>query len=374
MAEEEDTRNKVELGTGNGTIDDQASGEQKPKPNPVERVVSVRRLAANRPGLGAPNIIPSLANAWGMVPFNETFWIAGNRTGDVPIVDGRGVASTGPVASGAIHLEPGITGVAATGAADTDTMFQIHRQTDCRAAQLLFSSEEGRIFATNTNLSTTKGFVVIDRSTAGANYKGLAVLSAQSGSHGRTSPLILAADFHNARIDVFDENFKLVSNVSFDISKSLPAGFAPFNVATFDDMVVVAFAKQDAKKEDAVAGRGLGFVATFDVTGKLLALAKGSELNAPWGMAVSCNFGPARNALLVGNFGDGHITVFDLRTMTSRGQLETQRGKPVAIEGLWDLNFGADVRNARPNELFFTAGPNDEKDGLFGVITAASEK
>src|SRR5512146_2413826 len=107
MAEEEDTRNKVELGTGNGTIDDQASGEQKPKPNPVERVVSVSRLAANRPGRGAPNIIPSLANAWGMVPFNETFWIAGNRTGDVPIVDGRGVASTGPVASGAIHLEPG---------------------------------------------------------------------------------------------------------------------------------------------------------------------------------------------------------------------------------------------------------------------------
>lgn len=369
---DEDTRNKVELGTSNGTTDDQATGDQNAKPNPVERVVTVTKLASDQKGV-APNLVPSLVNAWGMAVLNQNFWIAANGTGDVPILNGKGVPSAGPPASGAIHLEKGITGVTETGAGPDDDAFQIHTQTDCRPAQLVFVSETGRIFATNTELSTTQGFLVADFSKEKANFKGVAMLETDRG------PLILAADFRNARIVVLDSDFKQVSSPSFDIAKSLPAGpkgarFAPFNVMTTNDRVFIAFALQDEKKQDAVAGKGLGFVAELDKTGHLIALAKGPELNAPWGMVVTCNFAPARNALLVGNFGDGRITALDLHTMISRGQLETEKGKPVMIDGLWDLNFGVGVQDARPNELFFTAGPDHEKHGLFGVIRAASEK
>jgi len=41
----------------------------------------------------------------------------------------------------------------------------------------------------------------------------------------------------------------------------------------------------------------------------------------------------------------------------------------LSIDGLWALNFGAGNANSGPyNTLFFTAGPNDEHDGLFGTL------
>ena len=46
-------------------------------------------------------------------------------------------------------------------------------------------------------------------------------------------------------------------------------------------------------------------------------------------------------------------------------------GTPIAIGGLWALSFGGDTtKNGLATELFFTAGANDEADGIFGKITA----
>jgi hypothetical protein len=39
------------------------------------------------------------------------------------------------------------------------------------------------------------------------------------------------------------------------------------------------------------------------------------------------------------------------------------------IDRLWALEFGNAGNNGDPGTLFFTAGPNDESDGLFGTIT-----
>ena len=44
-------------------------------------------------------------------------------------------------------------------------------------------------------------------------------------------------------------------------------------------------------------------------------------------------------------------------------------GNPIVIDGLWGLKFGTKVGS--PNTLFFTAGINGEKDGLFGSLTPA---
>ena len=42
----------------------------------------------------------------------------------------------------------------------------------------------------------------------------------------------------------------------------------------------------------------------------------------------------------------------------------------ITIDGLWALEFGNNGNAGHTNELFFTAGPNDESHGLFGKITA----
>jgi hypothetical protein len=77
--------------------------------------------------------------------------------------------------------------------------------------------------------------------------------------------------------------------------------------------------------------------------------------------------GQAMNAvvngkILIGNFGDGRINVFnnDGRLVD---QLEGVRGRPLAIEGWWTLTLGGG-RNSSPDTLYFSAGPNDETNGL----------
>ena len=77
-----------------------------------------------------------------------------------------------------------------------------------------------------------------------------------------------------------------------------------------------------------------------------------------------------RGLILIGNFGDGRINVFD-----SDGrfvdQLKDAHGKPLVIDGLWTLTLGGGAKSS-PDTLYFTAGPNGETDGLFGTITPVS--
>ncbi len=41
----------------------------------------------------------------------------------------------------------------------------------------------------------------------------------------------------------------------------------------------------------------------------------------------------------------------------------------VTIDGLWALVFGNSGSAGPYNALYFTAGPNGESDGIFGVLT-----
>jgi len=47
---------------------------------------------------------------------------------------------------------------------------------------------------------------------------------------------------------------------------------------------------------------------------------------------------------------------------------------PIVIEGLWALDFGkGNVMTGDTDALYFTSGPNDEEDGLFGYLEPAGE-
>jgi uncharacterized protein (TIGR03118 family) len=212
---------------------------------------------------------------------------------------------------------------------------------------------------------------VVNNAAEGAIYKGLA-LSADGDRY-----LLYATDFHNAKVDVFDGNFLPVSlDADAFIDTTIPSGFAPFGIQAINGVIFVTYAKQDDDQEDDVAGPGLGYVNAYDASGHLLQrVAERGKLNAPWGLALApANFGKFSNHLLVGNFGDGAIIAYDLnKHLPHPGtRLRQTDGSPIHIDGLWGISFGNGLEKQDTNALFFTAGPNDEANGLYGRIEAVA--
>jgi uncharacterized protein (TIGR03118 family) len=96
------------------------------------------------------------------------------------------------------------------------------------------------------------------------------------------------------------------------------------------------------------------------------------QLNSPWGLALApADFGQFSGDLLVGNFGDGSINVYDPNKGARLGQLRQANNQPIVIDGLWGLRFG-NGNAAKTNELLFSAGPDGESNGLLGKIVANS--
>jgi len=241
-------------------------------------------------------------------------------------------------------------------------------------ASFIFATEDGTLSAWAGGLTPNPNNAVIafDNSASGAVYKGLAY---GVNVHGF---FLFATNFNAGTVDVFGPNgpdgqFTLATTDGRFIDPDIPAGYAPFGIESIDGNLFVTYALQNAEKHDDVKGPGHGFIDIFDTDGHLLRrFASRGPLNSPWGMTrASFAFGRFSGQILIGNFGNGKINVFN-----SRGQfideLDRPNGKPLKIDGLWKLTLGGG-RASSPDTLYFTAGPNDEKDGLFGTITPASK-
>ncbi len=76
--------------------------------------------------------------------------------------------------------------------------------------------------------------------------------------------------------------------------------------------------------------------------------------------------------MLVGNFAFNfsEINAFDPVTGKFLGTLTDAGGNPILNQALWSLHFGNGGIGGDPNTLYFSAGINGEKDGLFGAIQA----
>lgn len=93
-------------------------------------------------------------------------------------------------------------------------------------------------------------------------------------------------------------------------------------------------------------------------------------LSAPYGLAIApASFGALAGALVVGNHGDGTVDFFDPTSGQFFGKLIDPAGNAWTIPGLWALKVGNGGTAGSPNEILFSAGPNDGLDGLFGEIT-----
>jgi len=318
-------------------------------------VYAVQNLVSDG-SIPASHIDPMLVNAWGLAASSTSpWWVADNGTNVSTLYDATGnprplIVSVPGAPTGTVFY--GGAGFVVTGAG---------------SARFIFAAEDGTISAWAPALGTQSKVVVPNASAPahGAIYKGLAVAQTPSGD------FLYAADFHNNHVDVFDAGFHPVPAAAF-IDPGLPARFAPFGIQTINGKIFVAYAKQDEDAEDEIAGDGFGFVSMFNSDGSFVArVASRDALNAPWGMAMApAHFGRFSDDLLVGNFGNGRINVFDGRTFEPKGHLKNTRGKAVVIDGLWGIGFGNGGAAGPVNVLYFAAGPHDESAGVFGRIDA----
>jgi uncharacterized protein (TIGR03118 family) len=308
-----------------------------------------------------------LKNPWGIAALSGgPAWVTNNHDHTSTVYDGTGLIQTTVVNIPAGANGPGdVTGIVASSSA---TDFQVTNGTTTAPARFIFVTESGSLAGWAPTVNATNAIVVYN-DTTGAIYKGLAL------ANNGTANFLYAADFHNNRIDVFDKTFAKVAVAGGFTDPTLPAGFAPFNIQAVTisgtTMLVVAYAKQDGTATEEVAGAGDGIVNTFDLNGTLLKhlIARGGQLNAPWGIAVApANFGSLSNALLVGNFGDGKINGFDAGTGAFIHAVSDANHNAIVTGGLWALWFGNGGRNQPTNTLYLAAGINGEVNGLFARI------
>jgi len=330
-------------------------------------------LVSDIPGLAA-HTDANLKNPWGTsVGPGSPIWVSDNHAGVTTLYDGAGnpqprvvgIPAPPSAGQGAVGAP---TGQAFNTFDPASQDFVISKNGSSGPAFFLFATEDGTIAGWNPNVDPAQAVIAVDRSTAtdsasdvGALYKGLALVTTPGGK------FIYASNFRFGTVDVFDSHFNLVNSFS---DPTVPTGFAPFGIHNIGGKLYVTYAKQGPGKEDDAARPGNGFVDVFAPNGDLLQrLVSGGKLDSPWAVTLApATFGAFGGDILVGNFGNGRINAYDPTTGEFQGELSSPGGGPITIDGLWGLRFAPATPGATANTMFFTAGLNDEADGLFGTI------
>ena len=332
-------------------------------------------LVANNDEYSALHIDPMLQNAWGLAfSSGGTAWVSSQAAHLSTVYDKEGATARPPVnipsPGGATGGNP--TGVVFSGST-TDFIL-----SNGQPARFIFVGLDGVLSAWNG--AAGNNAIRIPTNSPNSVYTGL-TLAANGGAN-----YLYAADFKAGKIAVWDKSFAPVTMAFKD--PFLPAGYSPFNIQVVGSWLYVMYAKV-APDGDEQAGQGLGYVSIFTTAGNFVKrFASKGTLNAPWGIAsapaaffadtdgdkddevskyMKSKNNTPQTLILVGNFGDGRINAY-----TTDGDFVGQlraHGRTMVIEGLWALSFPpATATTIDPNRLYFTAGPDDEADGLFGYI------
>ncbi len=319
-------------------------------------------LVADQPGVAA-SMDANLINPWGMSFGAATpLWVSDNGTSVTTLYQGAVHGSAVSIVPLVVKIPHGApTGQVFNGSGGFDV-----GKADA-SSLFMFASENGDISGWSPvappplSMMAHRGWL-----TPHAVYKGMAIATIGK------STFIYGANFRTGMIDVFDSTFHPVMLDGHFHDSDLPDGYAPFNIQDLGGQLYVSYAKQNGARHDDVAGPGHGFVDVFTTQGKMIRrLASRGMLNSPWGTAIApSGFGRFSGNLLVGNFGDGHINAYDVKTGDFQGTVQDATGAPIVIDGLWGLKFGNGTMGGT-DELLFTAGTGGEKHGLLGIIDAA---
>jgi uncharacterized protein (TIGR03118 family) len=348
-----------------------------------------------------------LINPWGISEApNGPFWLSNNNSGFSTLYDGSGVSQQPTVSIPTPGQPLGAAGTPTGTVFNNSNGFKVSNGSSSAAAVFLFATEDGTIVGWNPGVNPpgfapakagTYGILAVDNSgnnftqpdpnlQTGAVYKGLATATSANAifsADAASTSVLYAANFRSGQVEVYDTNFGRVTLPQGGFADAaLPSGYAPFNVQVLGGKLYVAYAVQNTAKHDDVGGLGNGVIDVFNLDGTpglangKVRLVTGGALDSPWGLSLApASFGNLSGALLVGNFKNGHINVFDAATGGSLGQLTDATGQPIQINGLWALHVGNGNGGGDPNSIYFTAGINREQDGLFGSLTptAAAE-
>jgi uncharacterized protein (TIGR03118 family) len=341
-----------------------------PQWTPVEAgSFSVTNLITNDQAINKAQITDSdLKNAWGISHSSTSpFWVSDNGTGLTTLytVDPTTNATARVTFNGGfVTIPPPGTGT------PTGQVFTNLSNPALNNNSFFFVSEDGTISGWRGSIGLGNTAEILQTASDANVYKGTTLVSVGGFNY------LLAANFRAGTIDVLKGDTSAPDLAGKFVDPNIPNGFAPFNVQVFGNKVYVTYALQDAAKHDDVKGPGNGFVTAFNLDGSLIGrVGSNGTLNSPWGMAIApTSFGSIAGDLLVGNFRDGHINIFDpTKVNPFIGQLDGTDGKPIVIDGLWALNVGNDGMAGSSQKVYFSAGPNDEAAGLFGVIQSVPE-
>jgi uncharacterized protein (TIGR03118 family) len=372
------------------------------------------RFVANKGKYKASMTEPGMINAWGIsnrpAGAGGHFWVTAKDTsfeyvGDVSASPDAALRRLHQDKLKMVTLPVGGKDKFATGTVFSDSKehFTIAQQPEgtepiVAPAKFMFASDGGIIMAWTERKKPDGSFdrlgeaiVVIDQSKEGAQFFGLAINTGYSR--------IYAANFGvHPDIRVFDGEFKplnLAFDMPFDDNKNGvvdPGEYAPFNIQALktprgESHLFVTYAKtqacpaEEVKKGSCKTGElfageedtskpGYGRVAEFTEDGRLISvLPDAGKLSAPWGIAFApSDFGALSNTLLVANFGDGTIAAYHADTGAFVDVMRGTAGKPIVIDNIWGLLFGNGESLGDKNALYYAAGPDDEKDGMFGSL------
>ena len=315
----------------------------------------------------APNVDANLVNAWGLSRSSGSpWWVSDNGTGVATLYNAAGLPQPATPLVVTIPGHNGATGTPTGTVFNYTTGFQVMPNFK---AFFLFVTEDGIIAGWNPTIPGKATTAVIAKDRFGkAVYKGCTLATTQFGT------FLYVTNFKTGQIEVYDSTFQRVFGFGFGFhDEHMPKGYAPFNIQNVGGNLVVTFAKKESGSNDEAHGPGLGRVAIFNPFGRLLVrLDRGPFLNAPWGVAEApSDFGVFSHRLLIGNFGDGTIHAFNAVTGDFEGTLLDASGATLTIDGLWALGFGNGTAGLA-TELYFTAGPNDESNGLLGKLAPAA--
>jgi uncharacterized protein (TIGR03118 family) len=310
---------------------------------------------------------PNLVNPWGLAasPTGE-WWVANQGTGTSTLYK----TSTSPVTPLSLVVSVPASSTNSPHGTPTGTVyntsgkgFDVSENGNTGSSIFLFDSVDGTISGWNPQVDPSNA--IIGATNPGAIYTGLAI-----ATHDHHT-LLYAANFAGGSIDVYNQNFQLVTTLPGSFTDSaLPADYHPFNIQAINNQLYVEYAPVD-KVLAGTAAPGDGAVVVYSSSGvlekQLIVPGESNQLhlNDPWAVAMApAHFGSFSNDLLVGNFGDGTINAFNPETGRFVGELKDADGQPIAIRHLWALEFGNGGAAGPTNTLNFTAGLTSNLQGI----------
>jgi uncharacterized protein (TIGR03118 family) len=304
-------------------------------------------LVSSIPG-AARELDPTLINSWGLFIHDDKITTALNGSGLVSTYSelGQRLKSVNVLFNGEPAAPTGIVRNRSEG-------FLVTGPKGTGRSEWITVTENGTILGYSPEADPDNAITVAIFAIFGSEFKGL----------DQHDDLIYVANFTNNQVNVFDSTWHNITSRFAFVDPNLPVGYAPFNIKIIDDKIYIVYAvvKPDGDEQD---GPGLGLVNVYDLKGNFerRLINPGGLLNGPWALlkAPDC-FGLPSDHLLVGNFGDGkiHVYKFDGEFVTT---LKDKMGCDLVIDRLWGLADGS------RDTVFFAAGPQDEAQGLVGLL------